>query len=160
MARRFGVRQQLVTTTELTLESFAANGPQRCYHCKQHLFNRLLAVTQQAGIQPLCDGSNQDDLQDYRPGLKALRELGIRSPLLETGFTKADIRELSRQLSLPTWDAPTCACLASRFPYGTRITSVRLAQIETCEDWLRQHRFSCFRVRYHGALARIEIPPR
>jgi uncharacterized protein len=118
----------------------------------------LLQAAERNGSQALLDGSNLDDLQDYRPGQKALKELGISSPLLEAGLTKQEIRTLSRQLALPTWDKPAFACLASRLPYGTRITRERLAQIDRCEDWLKRQGFSNYRVRYHAELARIELP--
>lgn len=158
LAREFGVRQNLITTDELTLDHFTDNSPQRCYHCKHHLFGQLLKTIEKSGISTLLDGSNLDDLNDYRPGREALKSLKVRSPLLEAMLTKQDIRDLSRQLGLSTWDKQPFACLATRFPYGTRITAERLQQVDACENWLRQNSFSNYRVRYHGNLARVEIP--
>ncbi|MCK4536909.1 MAG: ATP-dependent sacrificial sulfur transferase LarE [Desulfuromonadales bacterium] len=157
LAMDLGVRQIVVTSNELDLPDFAANPPLRCYYCKRELFARFLARARELGILVVLDGSNLDDLDDYRPGRKALAELKIASPLLEAGLTKADIRELSKQAGLPTADKPSFACLASRFPYGTRITLERLQQIERCETFLRQHGFRTFRVRHHGEIARIEV---
>ncbi len=157
LAATLGVRQVIVDCNPLELDDVADNPPLRCYHCKQHLFTRLREQACAAGFTDLLDGSNLDDLDDYRPGRKALEELKIGSPLLDARLTKGDIRELSRQRGLATADKPALACLASRFPYGTRITNERLQQVEKCEEFLRQRGFRTFRVRYHGDMARIEV---
>jgi len=158
MAARLGARQQLIDGSDLLNETFRRNDPHRCYHCKLALFSRLKAVAATAGISTLVDGSNADDPSDYRPGMAALAELGIFSPLLEAGLTKADVRALSRRRNLPTWDKPTLACLASRFPYGTSITVEGLARVEKCETALHRLGFPQCRVRSHGDIARIEVP--
>lgn len=158
LAQAIGVKQQLVENNELDIPEFTANQPRRCYHCKLALYSRFLTLAKEKGYQTVLDGSNLDDLDDYRPGHDALKELQIASPLLDAGLTKNEIRQLSKQLALPTWDKQAFACLASRFPYGTRITSERLQQIDRCESWLRQQGFGNYRVRYHGQLARIEVP--
>ncbi len=159
LASALGVRQLIIDTEELEQEDFAANPPERCYFCKQELFSRLRQIAQKEGALAVLDGTNRDDLGDYRPGRKAARELGVRSPLLEAGLTKDDIRFFSFALGLPTWNKPACACLSSRFPYGTRITPEKLLQVERGEDFLRSLGFVQFRLRHHGALARIEIDP-
>ncbi|WP_321366682.1 ATP-dependent sacrificial sulfur transferase LarE [uncultured Desulfuromusa sp.] len=156
LANEFGVRQQFVDSGEIKLNDFVENNLQRCYHCKHNMLNRFLqTITVSSGV--LLDGSNLDDQQDYRPGQKAVTELKIRSPLLEAKFSKDEIRTLSRQLNLSTWNKQPFACLATRFPYGTRITTKRLQQVDRCETWLRLHNFSFYRVRCHDQLARIEV---
>lgn len=135
------------------------NSPERCYHCKRSVFGLLLDTAAAHGIDVLFDGSNLDDLDDFRPGMKALKELGVRSPLLECGFSKSDIREASRMLGLPTWDKPSLACLASRIPYYTKITPTALSYVEQAEQILRKKGFKQLRVRCHGELARIEVGP-
>lgn len=157
LAEALGVRQVFIDCNPLELDEVASNPPLRCYHCKHHLFVKLREQALAMGFTNLLDGSNLDDLEDYRPGRKALEELGIASPLLEAKLTKTDIRTLSRQAGLATADKPALACLASRFPYGTQITPERLQQVERCEDFMRQHGFRTFRVRYHGETARIEV---
>ena len=137
----------------------AANPRERCYFCKKREFGRIIEAAQERGFNSVIDGSNVDDLGDYRPGLKALEELGVASPLREAGLTKTDIRELSRRFELPTWDKPAFACLASRIPYGERIVSAKLGRIEKAEDYLRSLGFRQFRVRSHGDIARIETAP-
>ncbi len=159
LAKTIGVEQQLVENNELEIPEFTANHPRRCYHCKLALFSRFLQLAKEKGYQTVLDGSNLDDLADYRPGRDATEELQIGSPLLEAGLNKAEIRELSKQLGLPTWDKQAFACLASRFPYGTAITAERLKQIDRCEGWLRGQGFNNYRVRYHEQVARIEVPP-
>ena len=159
LASALGVRQLVIHTEELEREDFAATPPERCYFCKQELFSRLRQIAQEEGAIAILDGTNRDDLGDYRPGRKAARELGVRSPLLEAGLTKEDIRFFSFALGLPTWNKPACACLSSRFPYGTRITPEKLLQVERGEDFLRSLGFGQFRLRHHGPLARIEIDP-
>jgi uncharacterized protein len=159
LADSLGVRQRLIDIQPLDLPEFAANHPQRCYHCKRHIYAHLLQQLDKAGQTLLLDGSNLDDQQDYRPGHAALEQLEIRSPLLEAGLTKQDVRDLSRQLDLPTWDKPPFACLATRFPYGSPITADLLQRVDRCEDWLRRNGFRLYRVRCHEQLARLEIDP-
>jgi uncharacterized protein len=157
--RQLGVRHILFRGDELELTEFVENGPQRCFHCKLNLYQHFLAITKEQGYVFLLDGSNLDDLKDYRPGREAVTRLGIRIPLVDAGLNKNDIRALSRQLGLPTWNKPAFACLATRFPYGTPITREKLEQIGNCESWLHQQGFSTYRVRTHDNLARIEIAP-
>jgi uncharacterized protein len=159
LARRIGVRQLVVESNELDIPGFADNPPRRCYHCKHELFTLCVAKAGELGLAAVLDGANRDDLADYRPGRDAAKELGVRSPLLEVGLTKEEIRALSRQAGLPTAAKQPFACLASRFPYGTTITAERLRQVDQCETFLREHGFGTFRVRYHGDVARIEIAP-
>ncbi len=157
LARLLEARQVVVDTEELAKDDFAANPPERCYFCKQELFSRLARLAAEEGAKCVLDGTNVDDLGDFRPGRKAARELGVRSPLLEADLTKEDIRFFSRELGLPTWNKPACACLSSRFPYGTRITPEKLVQVEQGEDYLRALGFGQFRLRHHGAIARLEV---
>ena len=157
--REENVRQLMVEGGELSIEGFAANPPDRCYICKLGLFRMMLQSAAAEGMAVVCEGSNVDDLGDYRPGLKAVAELGIQSPLRVCGLTKREIRALSAEMGLPTADKPSFACLASRFPYGDRITSERLGMVERAEDFLRAAGFRQVRVRIHGAIARIEVEP-
>ena len=157
LAAAIGVPQLVVESNELEIAGFADNPPRRCYHCKHELFALCVAKARELGLATVLDGANLDDLADFRPGRDAARELGIRSPLLETGLGKSAIRELSRRAGLPTADKQPFACLASRFPYGTRITAERLRQVDQCETFLREHGFGTFRVRFHDDTARIEI---
>lgn len=157
LAARIGVRHLCITTEELADERFAQNPPERCYYCKQELFAKLLRIAADNNLKFVLDGANADDTGDFRPGMKAGRELGVRSPLLEVGLTKPEIRTLSRQLDLPTWDKPTMACLSSRFPYGHRITADKLAQVEQAEAFIKSQGFRDVRVRHHGHIARIEV---
>lgn len=159
LARRLGVRAMVVETHELENPAFAENSPRRCYHCKQELFSLLKKTAEERSIPYVLDGSNADDRRDYRPGAQAGRELGIRSPLQEAGLTKAEIRLLSRTLGLPTWDKPSMACLASRFPYYVRIEGPALTMVGRAEDILRGLGLTQIRVRHHGDTARIEIKP-
>lgn len=144
---------------ESEIEGFTDNPPNRCYICKRGIFSRILNAAHRFGISNVIDGLNLDDLADYRPGLKALRELGIMSPLAECQFTKSDIRKLSRELNLSTWDKPSFACLASRFAYGEKITREKLRIVERSEELLMSMGFRQVRVRVHGDIARIEIMP-
>ncbi len=156
LAHDFGVRQQFIASNVMELTDFVENNLQRCYHCKHNMLNLFLQTM--VGItDTLLDGSNVDDQDDYRPGQKAVIQLEIHSPLLEAKFTKREIRELSRKLGLSTWDKQPFACLATRFPYGSKITVDRLKQIDQCETWLRLQGFSHYRVRCHDHLARIEV---
>jgi uncharacterized protein len=159
LARSIGVPHLIVESDELQQDDFVANPPDRCYVCKFGRFKELVAIACQRGFAHVLDGGNVDDLGDHRPGLRAVEEHGVRSPLKEAGFTKADIRVLSRALGLPTWDHPSQACLASRFPYGERITREGLAQVDRAETFLRELGLRQVRVRHHGSLARIEVEP-
>ena len=158
--RAEGVRHVVIDSEELDIPGFAENPPDRCYHCKRELFGRLLAFARENGLAAVLEGSNIDDDGDYRPGRRAIRELGIVSPLHEAGLTKAEIRALSREMGLPTSDKPSFACLASRFPYGERITAAGLERVEKAEQWLLDAGFGLrqLRVRSHGDMARIEVP--
>lgn len=154
-----GCRQILFRFDEMAVPGFADNPPDRCYICKTALFTRMKAIAAENGMDVLAEGSNMDDLGDYRPGLRAIEELHIASPLREAGLTKAEIRFLSRELGLPTWQKPSFACLASRFVYGETITEDKLAMVEQGEQLLFSLGFHQFRVRIHGTLARIELLP-
>ena len=158
-AERIGVRYEVVATMELTDSRYASNTHQRCYFCKQELYGKLEALRDRLGFAAIIDGANADDLADFRPGARAARERSVRSPLQEVGLTKAAIRSLSRAFDLPTWDKPAVACLSSRFAYGDPITVEKLAQVATAERSLRRLGFRGGRVRHHGAVARIELPP-
>lgn len=153
------VEHQIVYRSELAIPEIAANSPKRCYYCKYNRFQLLQELAVKRGLSTVVDGSNQSDQGDYRPGMKALSELGIRSPLLECGFTKAEIRDLARTLGLPNWKQPANACLASRFPYGTVITAANLAQVAKGEEMLRSLGLTECRLRHHGQVARIEALP-
>ena len=157
LANELGVQQIVVDSNELEIPGFAENPPRRCYHCKKELFEICLNKARELGYAEVLDGSNLDDLDDYRPGREAATELKVRSPLLEAGLTKEDIRALSRKSGLSTAEKQPFACLASRFPYGTRITAERLQQIDRCETFMREKGFHTFRVRYHDETARIEV---
>lgn len=157
-ARALSVRHVVIETSELAIPGFAENPPERCYFCKKELFQELLGVARRHGIAHVADGANLDDVGDFRPGLKAGEELGVRSPLREAGLTKAEVRALSRALGLPTWDKPTFACLASRFPYGEAITAEKLRQVAEAEALLHRLGYRQCRVRHHGRIARIEVP--
>ncbi len=155
-----GIAHEVVVFDELEVPGFKENPKDRCYHCKKALFTQMLEAAKRRGITRLVDGSNKDDEGDYRPGLRALGELQIGSPLREVGMTKAQIRELSHAMGLPTWDMPSAACLASRFAYGEVITELKLRRVEQAEDLLHSMGFVQLRVRCHGAngeLARIEV---
>ncbi len=160
LAESMGVRYVEIFSNELKLASFVQNSPRRCYYCKTELFGLCREKAKNLGLKFVADGSNLDDMGDYRPGMEAAREIGVRSPLREAGLTKEEIRHLSRFLGLPTWDKPSLACLASRFPYGTEITSPRLMQIQRSEDILRGLGLRQVRVRYHDRIARVEIEAR
>lgn len=157
LAASLGVKHIMLSGDELSNPEFTANPPHRCYLCKSGIFGEAAKVAAELGLNIIADGSNLDDLGDYRPGRKALAEMGVKSPLIEAGLTKAEIREASRALGLPTWNRQPLACLASRFPYGTEINRQRLQQVEACETFLRDEGFTTFRVRYHGDIARIEV---
>lgn len=156
-ARSLGVTLKILHTEELASEDFVRNTPERCYHCKSELFAKLRRIADKEGISFVIEGSNTDDLNDYRPGRKAAQEFGLRSPLVEAGFSKAEVRECARMLNLTVWDKPSLACLSSRIPYGTRITPEILHTVQAAEDELRAHGFRQVRVRHHGEIARIEV---
>ena len=158
LAAQIGIRHIIVDTDEIADESFGNNPPNRCYFCKNELYTVLSRVAAQEEMAHIVDGSNADDVGDHRPGMQAARELGVRSPLMEVGMTKEDIRTLSQSFDLPTWDKPAQACLSSRFPYGDRITPEKIAQVEKAESGLRALGFRQLRVRHHGDVARIEVP--
>lgn len=158
-ARSVGATHKIIHTMELETEEFCRNTPDRCYYCKRELFSKLRAIADTEGIGYVMDGSNLDDLGDYRPGRKAASEAGVRSPLIEAGFTKADIREYARILGLPMWNKPALACLSSRIPYGTRITPEILKKVQAAEDTVRRLGFRQVRMRHHGDTVRIEIDP-
>ena len=160
-AARTGISHVLLPLSELADPAFAANDPDRCYHCKKFRFEALLKWAEEREIPWVLDGSNRDDLADYRPGMRAIAELkGVRSPLLEAGFTKRDIRSLSRDWGLPSWEKPSSACLASRIAYGLPLTEKALKQVELGEEILRSYcpETAQIRLRHHGFLARIEAP--
>ena len=158
VAETLGVRWLKISTDELALPAFRLNPPDRCYQCKKMRFTALLEIARREEMGAVIEGSNVDDLGDYRPGYAAARELGIRSPFIELGFGKETIRRLARARGLPNWDQPAAACLASRVPYGEEITPERLARIDRAEQALRGMGFRHVRVRDHGAVARIEVP--
>lgn len=159
LAASIGVRQIIIPLEPLELPEVMENHPQRCYYCKREIFTELWNIAKKEGYEYLLDGANQDDLADYRPGQKAARELGVRSPMEEVGLEKNEIRDLSKEFKLSTWDQPAMACLASRFPYGTFITKKKLLQVEKGEALLSSLGFKQFRLRYHGELARLEVFP-
>ena len=148
-----------VELDELTIPGFAENPPDRCYICKKVLFTKMREAAQAAGFPELAEGSNLDDMGDYRPGIRALAELAVKSPLRDAGLTKADIRALSESMGLPTWNKPSFACLSTRIPYGETITADKLAMIGAAEEQLFSLGFSQVRVRLHGKMARIEVLP-
>ncbi len=158
--RENGVRHEIIDTCELDIPGFAENPPDRCYLCKRAIFGKIIAFAQANGLAAVLEGSNKDDDGDYRPGRLAIRELGILSPLRDVGLTKAEIRALSRKMGLSTSDKPSFACLASRFPYGERITADGLERVEKAEQWLLDAGLGLkqLRVRSHGGMARIEVP--
>lgn len=157
IAGLIGCRHILIDTHELDVPGFSENPPERCFLCKRELFGKIKEIAAREGIQVIFDGSNADDAGDFRPGRRAAREAGVRSPLEEVGLSKEELRALSRMLGLPNWDRPSFACLASRFPYRTRITKSALHQVEEAEAYLWQMGMRVFRVRHHGAVARIEL---
>ena len=159
LARHLGVRHVLVETHELDDARYASNPVDRCYFCKNEVYSVAVAEAARLGAPHVLDGFNTDDRGDHRPGRRAAREQGVRSPLDEAGFGKADVREAARRLGLPVWDKPALACLSSRFPYGTAITPDRLARVAAGERVLRELGFRVCRVRFHDAMARIEVEP-
>jgi uncharacterized protein len=160
LAEGMGARFIVVRTEETDQLKFSENPPDRCYYCKTELFGKLQEIAAREGIPWIADGTITDDLGDFRPGMKARSEQKVRSPLLEAGLNKAEVREISRHLDLPTWDKPAFACLSSRFPYGVGITRENLRRVDAAETFLRERGFRLFRVRFHDtSTARIEVGP-
>ncbi|MFN8525022.1 MAG: ATP-dependent sacrificial sulfur transferase LarE [Chloroflexota bacterium] len=157
-AERLGIPHRVIHTNELDNPDYLANPSNRCYHCKTELYDHLVELAQREGYLHVANGLNLDDLGDYRPGLQAANEHGVRAPLQEAGLTKADVRSLSFRLGIPTWDKPAMACLSSRVPYGEAITVEKLAQIDRAEQAVRDLGYRQLRVRHHGQVARIELP--
>jgi pyridinium-3,5-biscarboxylic acid mononucleotide sulfurtransferase len=161
IAADMGARIVVVDTEETDDLKFRENPPDRCYYCKTELFGKLGGIAEREGLKWIADGTIVDDTGDFRPGMKAKAEKEVRSPLLEAGLTKTDVREISKHLGLPTWDKPSFACLSSRFPYGTGITEDNLSKVDRAETLLRDLGFRNFRVRFHDAsTARIEVGPK
>ncbi len=156
---RFQLNHLIIHTDELENPQYLENSPNRCYFCKSELFTNLQAIAAEKGYQAILDGTNRDDLGDFRPGRKAAAENAVRSPLLEAEMTKLDIRELSRRAGLPTWDKPALPCLSSRFPYGISISVEKLSVVDKGETILKSYGFQIFRVRYHESLVRLEFSP-
>lgn len=157
LTQRFGIRHEIVFTEEFNDPNYVNNPPNRCYYCKTELYTKLDELTATRGFAVVCDGTNADDVGDYRPGRQAAREHNVRSPLLECRLTKAEIRELSRRAELPTWDEPASACLSSRVPYGQIVTLEKLSMVDRAEMALKQMGFRQVRVRHHGDIARVEV---
>jgi uncharacterized protein len=157
VAREFDLPHEIIHTAELERPEYRANPANRCYYCKEELYRHLTTTARARGFATVIDGNNADDRGDYRPGRQAAREFGVRSPLDEAELTKDEIRALSRDAGLPTWDVPASACLSSRIPYGDEVTERKLRQIERAEQALRDLGFRVFRVRHHDAVARIEL---
>jgi len=153
----FGIEHRIIKTEELSIEKFVKNTPDRCFFCKDELFKKLSGIASSEGYKFVLDGSNSDDTSDYRPGRKAATKYKVRSPLVEAGISKKEIRELSRHFGLPTWDKPSSPCLSSRIPYGQRITKETLRRVEKAEDFIRSLGFHEIRVRDHNGSARIEV---
>jgi uncharacterized protein len=158
LAAAFGVEHVVVDADELRIPGYAENPTNRCYFCKDNLFVICHAEAARRGMAAVLDGANVDDLGDHRPGLRAAAEQGVRHPLVEAGFTKADVRAASRRLGLPSWDRPSSPCLSSRFPYGTAITREGLERVAAAERFLRARGFRELRVRHHERVARVEVP--
>ena len=159
LAALLGMRHEVVRTHELDRPEYARNSPDRCFHCKEELFTRLEPIAREAGAAQVIYGANMDDLGDHRPGMKAAVARGVRAPLIEAALWKEEIRALSRELGLPTWDKPSFACLSSRFQYGDPITSEKLRRIDDAEAFVRSLGFRQVRVRHHDRLARLELAP-
>jgi uncharacterized protein len=158
IARRSGVRHKIIQTSELSNKKFVSNNPDRCYFCKKELFKKLKTIARENKLRSVFDASNLSDKADFRPGERAKKELQVRSPLQEAGFTKAEIRALSKKLGLKTWNKPSQACLASRIPYGTEVSRPILKRVNDLEKILRGAGFSQVRARHHDRLCRLEVP--
>ena len=159
VVQRFGFQHEVIQTDELENPGYRANNPDRCFYCKDELYTKLESVARTRGIRNIVDGSTVDDLGDFRPGRRAASQHAVRSPLIEAGLTKSEVRELSRRATLPTWDKPASPCLSSRIAYGTTVTIERLSKVDRGEAILREFGFREFRVRHHDQLVRIEIAP-
>jgi len=159
IASALNVKHRVIVTEELKNKNFSSNPPDRCYYCKKELFSKLKEIAEKENFLFILDGTNADDLRDWRPGKRAAAELGIRSPLLEAGFTKQEIREISHSLGLPTWDKPATPCLSSRFPYGQGITVEALQRVTLAENFIKKFGLRELRVRDHSKIARIEVIP-
>ena len=159
LAQRMGVKHRYLEFDQMSIPEFVANGPERCYYCKKAIFSAIQSYVAEEGFTNVVDGSNADDMKEYRPGSKALAELGIRSPLKEAGLSKEEIRKLSREMGLFTASKPSYSCLATRIQYGETITPDKLARIEQAEEFLTKLGFTHIRVRSYGTLARIEVEP-
>lgn len=157
LAKLIGIRHIVIESEETEIENFSRNPPDRCYYCKKELFKKLKEAAEKNDVKYILDGTNYDDLDDYRPGMRALKEENIISPLKDAKLTKEDIRLLSKEMGLDMWDKPSCACLASRFPYGTEITKEKLEIIDKAENIIRNLGIKQVRVRYHDKIARIEV---
>ena len=158
IARELGIKHETIVSDALSIPGIAENPENRCYYCKKEILSELKKIAEKRGLRYVIEGSNLDDLSDHRPGMQAVGEQGVRSPLKEAKLAKADIRELSKRLGLPTWDKPSLACLASRFPYGTYITKEKLRAVDESEVFLRNLGIRQLRVRHHDQIARIEVP--
>jgi uncharacterized protein len=154
---QYGIVYETIPTDEFNDPNYTSNPTNRCYYCKTELYSKLTEFAAERGFAVICDGTNVDDLKDWRPGRQAARELGVRSPLVECGMTKDEIRDLSRRAGLPTWDQPASACLSSRIPYGEVVSIVKLSAVDKAEQALRKLGFRQVRVRHHGEIARIEV---
>jgi len=159
VVQKFGFQHEVIQTEELENPGYRANNPDRCFFCKDELYTKLESVARTRGIKSIVDGSTVDDLGDYRPGRRAASQHAVRSPLIEAGLTKSEVRELSRRVTLPTWDKPASPCLSSRIAYGTTVTIERLSKVDRGEEILREFGFRECRVRHHDQLVRIEIAP-
>jgi len=157
LAREIGAEQIVIETREMEKEGYVENTGERCYFCKETLYEAMRPLAEEQGFKEIVNGTNLDDLGDFRPGLKAAAQFGVKSPLVEAGFTKADVRHYARLLGLSIADKPAAACLSSRVPYGEKVTPEKLVQIEKCEDYLKDLGFKVVRVRHHGSMARIEL---
>jgi len=159
VVEQFGFKHEVIRTDELENPNYRANNSDRCFFCKDELYTKLESVARGRGIQTIVDGSTVDDLGDYRPGRQAAAQHAVRSPLIEVGLSKSEVRELSRRATLPTWDKPASPCLSSRIAYGTTVTIERLSKVDRGEEILREFGFREFRVRHHDQLVRLEISP-
>ena len=159
LARQLGLNHRIIQTQELEREDYLANNPNRCFFCKDELYSHISKIVQSESYEWVTNGTNTDDLGDFRPGLDAAKQYGVRSPLVEAELTKAEIRSLSKDMDLPTWDKPAQACLSSRIPYGTPVSVEALTRIAKAEEFLRDLGIGQLRVRHHGSVARIEVTP-
>lgn len=156
-AEKIGVKHIIILSEELDIDGFSKNPINRCYYCKHELFSKIKEIANEYSLDHVIDGSNFDDIGDFRPGMKAARELEVRSPLKDAEFTKDDIRVMSKKMEIPTWNKPAFACLSSRFPYGNEITKDKLKMVELAEQFMMDIGFRQVRVRHHGKIARIEV---